>query len=863
VNAGSGPRAIDTVFMRVGAYPEVSSAPVSSPALQQCLNATQGSAEDIGEVVSLTCAGIDDAAGLEQFPALTTLTLSGQSLANAATLAGMPALASLDLSGYPSLPCLELDVLEANLDATISFVAPTTCRGVAVSTLGGNAFDSELDLPRRRVYVSVPARHEIVVASLDSGLIVDRMPMPGEPWGLDLSLDGTRLFAAIRDADTVLEIDLATSTWRSIPLNGTVTHSATHDVVEAQPDRLFVSADPGSSPSRIVQVRLDQGDAVSQVADQRIISDAPKLLASNDGQSLYIGEGLVPGFLYRLNLQDAAAPVMLEDTSGSLNLTAKLAIDASGTRLALGSGQVLQTDTFVETGAIPPGAPTVSDAGTHFAVNADAGLIEFFNAQTLVRDYVSPIECNFADRADLLHGYDGDTSFVVIDDSQLCVTLDAPRSAVLNPLPEFRFTDLGLENCVRSAAQAQGWTTAADLLSLDCSGSTPAIRSLEGIERLTNLTQLDISGSGVLDLEWLLNLDNLTTIVAANMPIANLAPLPSMTSLTSIDVSGSVNVSCADLDALAAGGTQVTADECAASRQVALGGAAFDLELDEPGNRAFVSVPELNQILEIDLATFAVSRVFVTSGPPLGIDLSQDRATLFAALDDLAAIAYVDVATGVETVVDLLAELDDARTYDIVEISPDRILVSADPNSNSSSAYIVEVRRDLGNAAQRVASEQIIRAAPEFAVAPDGNTVFVREGFFPASIYKLDATQANLPLIAEDIHGSLSNTEHIQMNPNGTVMITRGGQLISTSTVTVTGQLPAGLSTFSTDSSTALVEDGDFDGVGIYDLLTRLRIGERYWGCTIAERQRLVARSNGHPLVLGDDLLCSIEQVAR
>jgi hypothetical protein len=101
------------------------------------------------------------------------------------------------------------------------------------------------------------------------------------------------------------------------------------------------------------------------------------------------------------------------------------------------------------------------------------------------------------------------------------------------------------------------------------------------------------------------------------------------------------------------------------------------------------------------------------------------------------------------------------------------------------------------------------------------------------------------------------------MNPNGTVMIARGGQLISTSTVTVSGQLPAALSTFSTDGSTALVEDGNFEGVGLYDLVTRHRIGDRHWGCTIAERQRLVARSDGRPLILGDDLLCSIEQVAR
>lgn len=856
IDGGAATRPVDTVYVRVVPYPPISSAPVSDAALQQCIETAAAGTDDVGSLASLTCAGVNDLSGLDQYPAIGSLVLSGRSLANLSALTAMTALRDLDLSGFTSLPCKALDGLAESLDASVSFSEPSTCRASVVSELGAAAFDSALDLPRRRLYVSVPTRHEIVAADLDSGLIVDRVAVPGEPWGIDLSLDGTRLFAAIRYADAVLEIDLDNGTRRSIQLNGLASDSATHDVVEAQPDRLFVTASSGMA--QVVQVLLAQGDAVSQVADQRLIRVAPKLIASNDGQFLYIGEGNSSNSLYRLSLADPLAPIVLEDVYGSFWGTDKLALDAAGTRIALGSGQVLLTGSFVQEGSIPSGTPAISESGDRFAVDVTPDTIELYDAQTLARTAIEPIECTLPGTADLLHSFDADAAFAVIDDSALCLTFDAPRNSQLDPYPELHFTDIALEACVRSTAEARGWPAAADFQTLDCSTSTRTIRSLDGIDSLTNLTQIDLSGSGVLDLEPLSSLGSLSTLVVENTQIADLRPIQAMAALSSLDLSGSPNTSCTELDALAAAGVTVTADLCVDFLEAELGGRGFDVELDEAANRAFVSVPTLNQILEIDLASYAVIRTLVTSGQPNGIALSQDRSTLFAALGDLGSIAYVDVATGAETVVDINAELGAPSAYDIAEVAPDRIVVSASPNSGGI-AYIVEVRRDLANAAQRVASDRVIRAEPEFAVAPDGSAVFVREGFFPASIYKLDATEAALPLIAQDVHGSLGDTRHIRISPDGSVLLVRGGQLVQASTVTVVGLLPWGISAFTPDGSTVLVEESGFDGLGVYDLATRLKIGQRHWGCTIAESQRLVVRSDGRALVLGDDLLCSIE----
>lgn len=159
--------------------------------------------------------------------------------------------------------------------------------------------------------------------------------------------------------------------------------------------------------------------------------------------------------------------------------------------------------------------------------------------------------------------------------------------------------------------------------------------------------------------------------------------------------------------------------------EVELGGLGHEFAYDRAGEILYVSVPSLGEIVAIS----TVDRIVVGS-QPRGIDLSSDGTELFAALNGAGSVAVVDLATDVITRINIGDELDDPRTWDVVEGQPDRLFVSSNPGSNGF-AYIVEVLRDSGNAAQRVASNRIIRAAPVFAVEAAERFLYVGEGFSP------------------------------------------------------------------------------------------------------------------------------------
>ena len=63
----------------------------------------------------------------------------------------------------------------------------------------------------------------------------------------------------------------------------------------------------------------------------------------------------------------------------------------------------------------------------------------------------------------------------------------------LTPVNEAPFTDLGLQTCVLGQAASNGWATTNEITALDCSNS--GLESLEGIEALSNLESLDLSGN--------------------------------------------------------------------------------------------------------------------------------------------------------------------------------------------------------------------------------------------------------------------------------------------------------------------------------------------------------------------------------
>lgn len=77
-----------------------------------------------------------------------------------------------------------------------------------VDSLDASPADMAVDEERGLVYVSLPGAHKIVVLDLETLDEVGAFLLGGKgPQGLDLSLDGSRLFAALGQAGAVASID--------------------------------------------------------------------------------------------------------------------------------------------------------------------------------------------------------------------------------------------------------------------------------------------------------------------------------------------------------------------------------------------------------------------------------------------------------------------------------------------------------------------------------------------------------------------------------------------------------------------------------------------------------------------------------
>ena len=214
-----------------------------------------------------------------------------------------------------------------------------------------------LDESRAVLYASLPTRNTIAVVSTLSWTLLEEIPVPANPRGIALSLDGTRLYTAHYNLGQVSVLDLATRLYTTISVGTQLNDQRTWDVLEVQPGRLVVTANPSSNGlSYVVQVRLDQGGAQSRIASNRIIRGGPTLEMTRGSRWLYVNEpSFSPDSLYKLDLSLPDAPLVLEDQHGAIGGTYGLAIAPADDKIFLASGQVLGSDTLTQISLITPG----------------------------------------------------------------------------------------------------------------------------------------------------------------------------------------------------------------------------------------------------------------------------------------------------------------------------------------------------------------------------------------------------------------------------------------------------------------------------------------------------------------------------
>ena len=121
--------------------------------------------------------------------------------------------------------------------------------------------------------------------------------------------------------------------------------------------------------------------------------------------------------------------------------------------------------------------------------------------------------------------------------------------------------------------------------------------------------------------------------------------------------------------------------------------------------------------------------------------------------------------------------------------------------------------------------DQIIRAYPVF-VAKDNNPQYpcIGERFIPNPVCKIELMQSDVSFGLED-------------RRDGTILVTKGGQVLSTDDLTATAMIDNGVATVSEDGVNALV--GNAPGsIATFDLPSNLNVENVYTPCNMADIYR-------------------------
>lgn len=295
--------------------------------------------------------------------------------------------------------------------------------------------------------------------------------------------------------------------------------------------------------------------------------------------------------------------------------------------------------------------------------------------------------------------------------------------------------------------------------------------------------------------------------------------------------------------------------------QLTFSGAAHDMEHDAARGRVYVSIPSQDKVVVVDTNTWQVQTEVSVAPSPHGLSLSIDGTRLFVAKSGSGSVAVIDPDTWLQSEIPLTGSLGDARTYDVIEAQSNRLYVSSDPGSGGF-AYIVQVELDNANLATRVANQQIIRCEPTFEVSPDRSALYVGECFSPNSVYKLDLTQASAPIVAEDAHGSVSGSFHLESSLDGSRLHLASGQILDANSLSVVGQVGPGVSRFDTDPTRIFVVAAP-NQIQTWSVVSQTSLTSRTLNCTFSQvRELLVMPGEQGFLVLADSQLCGVAQVA-
>ena len=124
--------------------------------------------------------------------------------------------------------------------------------------------------------------------------------------------------------------------------------------------------------------------------------------------------------------------------------------------------------------------------------------------------------------------------------------ISSPNAALLNSI----VSDPSLQACLNQNLSNLGTTDATRIKLLACPGA--GIKSLDGINALASLEQLELSDNSIDNLSPLSSLRNLRVLGLRNNGIRNIGPLTSLPLLRFVSLQDNDNILCRQLDELGA-----------------------------------------------------------------------------------------------------------------------------------------------------------------------------------------------------------------------------------------------------------------------------------------------------------------------
>lgn len=300
--------------------------------------------------------------------------------------------------------------------------------------LGTPGFALEVDEPRELLYVSLPQANAIAFISTRTFTEVRRVQVGARPLNIDLSLDGTKLFVALNGGGALAVLNLNTLQVSRIPLATLLEQDGVFDVVEASPNRVFVTASGGFARVGVI-TRVDEPTQAITVASGKTFGGSPTLGATRDGRSVYVGTNFSPNSLSRLDNTRPDAPFVVEAPFNTVSGVNRIELRPDGAQLYLGSGQVLDPNTLLPIGRVGFGVPrfgTGSDVvfvalPPAFGSQSQLATVTAFDTRAFTQLQQFTVPCAFpsSDGVQDFAVFDGNASFFVLSGSnQVCGVID-------------------------------------------------------------------------------------------------------------------------------------------------------------------------------------------------------------------------------------------------------------------------------------------------------------------------------------------------------------------------------------------------------------------------------------------------------